>query len=36
MAQKANDAVNKKEVVFHPGNWIKHTLIGWIIFKIGV
>ena len=29
MAQKANDAVNKGEVVFHPGNWDK-TYFNWM------
>ena len=29
MAAKANEAVNKKEVVFHPENWIK-TYFNWI------
>jgi valyl-tRNA synthetase len=29
MAAKANDAVNKKEVVFHPENWIK-TYFNWM------
>ena len=29
MAQKANDAVNKGEVVFHPGNWDK-TYYNWM------
>ena len=29
MAKKANEAVNKGEVVFHPGNWIK-TYFNWM------
>ena len=29
MAEKANDAVNKGEVVFHPGNWDK-TYFNWM------
>ena len=29
MAAKANEAVNKKEVVFHPENWIK-TYFNWM------
>ena len=29
MAQKANDAVNKGEVIFHPGNWDK-TYFNWM------
>ena len=29
MAQKANNAVNNGEVVFHPGNWVK-TYFNWM------
>ena len=29
MAKRANEAVNKGEVVFHPGNWIK-TYFNWM------